>query len=198
MRGVIPEVDEISDLNITVEYDHLKLHPAIYHIPFPFDTTQFKPVEKKPLKKIIIGHAPTNRKAKGTDIIISTVEKLKKDYNVELLLIENLPYKKAIALKKECNLFIDQISELGYGINSLEAFALGIPVLSSLSEEFKTLCPGHPFIEVDNENLYDRLFYILKNPESLSELGLKGRKWVEEFHNPVNVVKKIHKLLKNV
>jgi len=198
IRGAIREIDQISDLNVTFEYDHLNLHPNIHLLPFPFDATLFKTEERQINKKIIVGHAPTNRAAKGTDFILSAIEKLQKQYPVELLLIENLPYKKAIALKNKCTIFIDQISELGYGINSLEAFALGIPVLSSLSEKFKEISPDHPFIEIDKSNLVEKFAELFENPETLPSLGLKGRKWVEDFHDPVNVVKKINSLLENV
>jgi len=197
-RGVIPEIDKLSNLNVTFEYDHLKLHPHIYHIPFPFDVSGFQPVEIKTDGRLTIGHAPTNRKAKGTDFILSTLDKLKKRYNFDIVLIENLPYEKAMDKKRECTLFIDQISELGFGINSLEALALGIPVLSSLAEEFKQLYPDHPFIEVNKNNLYDKLGEILNNPGFLKTCSLQCRKWVEHYHKPVNVVRKIKNLLDNV
>ena len=74
MRGVIPQIDAVSDLNVTVEFDHLTLHPNINHVFFPFDASEFKLATAKNENEVLIGHAPTNRAAKGSDVIIPIVK----------------------------------------------------------------------------------------------------------------------------
>lgn len=194
VRGVIPEIDEISDLNVTVEFDHLLFHPNITHVFFPFDSSSFKKVKTNNAGKLRIGHAPTNRLAKGSDRIIAELKRLQTYHNIEIVLIENLPYEEAVQLKATCDLFVDQIGDLGYGINSLEAFAMGIPVASSLARDFSLHYPDHPFIEVSAQTLASQLKPLLGNPELRKKLGEKGRRWVKKYHDPVKVVKKIHKL----
>ena len=64
------------------------------------DLKDWKPsynqMEKRPLR---IGHAPTHRLVKGTDVIIRSINLLKKKYDFEFILIEGL---KNIEAKNRC------------------------------------------------------------------------------------------------
>ncbi|MBD3290907.1 glycosyltransferase, partial [candidate division KSB1 bacterium] len=195
IRGVIPEIDVISDLNITDEFDHLRLHPDIHHVFFPFDWRKFEPVPKKQdTVKLIIGHAPTNRLAKGSDIIIPIIEKLAQEYPIELLLIEKMSYEQALRQKARCDIFVDQIGDLGYGINSLEALAMEIPVCSCLAPGFAEKYPHHPFIVVDARNLRHKLIELIGDKKKRQKVGIAGRKWVQEHHDARKIVRRIHEL----
>ena len=195
IRGVIPQIDSISDLNVTVEFDHLKLHPNIHHIFFPFNVEKFKPLPYRDEKMLRIGHAPTNRAAKGSDVIIPIVKKLEQNYPIKLILIENLPYQQALKRKAECQIFIDQIGDLGYGINSLESLAMGIPTCSCLAPGFEEQYPDHPFVVIDKQNLKSRLISLIKDKELRIKKGREGREWVKKYHDPIKVVQKIHELV---
>jgi hypothetical protein len=195
VRGVIPGIDALSDLNITDEFDHLQLHPDIHHIFFPFDWRNFKSAPKKAeFEPMIIGHAPTNRLAKGSDIIIPIVRELEKNLPIQLLLIEKMSYGQALKQKSRCDIFIDQIGDLGYGINSLEALAMEIPVCSCLAPGFAEKYPDHPFIVVEEHNLKDKLIELIHSENMRKQMGSVGRKWIIKHHDAVSVVKRIHKL----
>jgi len=193
-RGVIPAIDQLSDLNVTVEFDHIKLHPNIQHVFFPFNVDRFKVIPQNN-KKLRIGHAPTNRKAKGSDIIIPVIKRLaRENSNVEAVIIQNLPYSLAIETKQTCDIFVDQIGDLGYGINSLESLAMGIPTCSCLAPGFAEMYPDHPFVVVDAENLKSALQRLIDNADLRRDLGEKGRKWVSIHHDAGQIVKQIHLL----
>lgn len=192
VRGIIPQINSVSDLNVTVEYDHLKLHPNIRHIFFPFDVQKFKPLPYRDDEPLRIGHAPTNRAAKGSDMIIPIVKQLEQNFPVKLILIENLPYQEALKRKAECHIFIDQIGDLGYGINSLESLAMGIPTCSCLAPGFDEQYPDHPFIVIDSKNLKSRLISLIEDKELRINKARQGREWVKKYHDPIKVVKKIH------
>lgn len=194
IRGVIAAIDAIADLNITVEYDHLKIYPALHHIFFPFDSQKFKPLPYRDDKALRIGHAPTNRAAKGSDEIIKVVKELELDYPVKLVLIENLPYQQALHRKAECQIFIDQIGELGYGINALESLAMGIPTCSALATGFDKQYPDHPFIVINSQNLKSQLLSVILDKELRIVKAKEGCEWVKKYHNPIKVVQKIHEL----
>ena len=196
VRGVIPQIDAISDLNISVEFDHLQLHPNIYHVFFPFNAKKFKLACHQEESRVVIGHAPTNRAAKGSDVILSVVKSLEREYPVRLELIENLTYEQALEKKAKCHIFIDQIGDLGYGINGLESLAMGIPTCSCLASGFDEQYPDHPFIVVDEFNLKSRLIRLVKDKALRIQKGREGREWVKKYHNPVNVVRRIHELAK--
>jgi len=193
-RGVIPEIDDLADLTVSVEFDHLQLHPNIHHVFFPIDVSAFQSKRSANNGIVRIGHAPTNRKAKGSDIIVPVLKELELTHPVETVLIENLPYQKAIEVKGTLDIFVDQIGDLGYGINSLEALALGIPTCSCLAPGFEDRYPDHPFIVIDENNLRDKLIELVEDPEMRHRYGLKGRDWVLQHHDAIKSVQRIHEL----
>lgn len=193
-RGVIKPVDDAADVRVTVEYDHLKLHPSIHHVFFPFDARKFhvQPVRERRDGGLVIGHAPTNRAAKGSDIIIEVVNHLVSEIGGRLLLIENMSHQEALKAKAECDIFIDQIGDLGYGINSLESLAMGIPTCSCLVEGFAEQYPDHPFSEVTAENLFERLQELCLNFELRRKYAERSREWVERVHDGRESVRLIY------
>jgi len=193
-RGAIPKIDSLSDLNLTLEFDHLKLHPNIHHVFFPFELSQCEVRPESESKTIKIGHAPTNRQAKGSDQIIAAIKEIQSEHTVELVLIENLPHEESLTRKSECHIFVDQIGDLGYGINSLEALAMEIPVCSCLAPGFEKKYPEHPFVVIDEYNIKDQLVALISDGNLRRDLGKKGRNWVQKYHDAENVVKKIHQL----
>ena len=193
-RGVIPSIDALSDLNVTVEFDHLQYHPNIHHIPFPLGIFHFEMNNASDEGPVRIGHAPTSRAAKGSDIIIPIVRALENVYPAKLVLIEGMSYQNAIELKRSCHIFIDQIGDLGYGINSLESLAMAIPTCSSLAPGFHEAYPEHPFIEVSASSLKDQLIRLIENADLRGRLGKKGQTWVQRVHDAKSVVNKVHHL----
>lgn len=192
-RGVIPVIDKIADLNVTVEFDHLFIHPNIKHVSLPFDAQKFN-YKKAFSGKARIGHAPTNRAAKGSDVIIPVLNEIAEKFPVEIVLIENMSYNDAIKAKESCDIFVDQIGDLGYGINSLESLAMGITTCSCLAPGFEEIYPDHPFVVIDKSNLKEKLLELISTKEDLNENPEYGRKWVEQTHDAVKVVQRIHKL----
>ena len=196
VRGVIPEIDALSDLNISVEFDHQFLHPNLTHVPFPINPDRFPQQQKNIGDKLIITHAPTNRQAKGSDIIIPIVRQLESEFPIKFLLIEKLPYQSALALKAQSDIFIDQIGDLGYGISGLEALAMGIVTCSCVAPGFEKIYPNHPFILIDEHNLRDQLIKLITDQDFRMKKASEGYTWVKQVHHSVAVVKRIHQLAK--
>jgi hypothetical protein len=68
-------------------------------------------------------------------LIIEAVTNLAKSKDIELVLIEGLKYRDSLVLKAGCDLFIDQLGELGYGVSALESMALGIPTMNEIHSD---------------------------------------------------------------
>jgi len=194
-RGVIPEIDRLADLNVTLEFDHLALHPCLQHVFFPLDLRRFSLAPPRDESRLIIGHAPTNRAAKGSDTIIAVVQSLRNEFPIAFELIEGLPHQEALRRKARCDIFIDQLSELGYGINAIEALAMGICTCTGLEAGFAEKYPDHPFVEVNATNLGEQLTRLCRHPQERRRLRNYGREWVEQMHDARQVVRKIHELL---
>ena len=196
-RGVFKELDDMSDLNLTVEFDHLQLHKNIHYLFFPYDV---KKVEYNfpELKKVKIIHSPTNRLFKGTDKILKVIDDIKKSYDIEFILAENISRDKLLEIKKTCNLAIDQVGgELGgsgYGKNSIENLAMGIPTITEFSEEYLNFLPENPFITCGKDNLKSTLTKYIENVDLLKDISIKGRQWVEKYHSYESVNAKLERL----
>jgi hypothetical protein len=187
-RGVIPIIEQISDINFTVEFDHLKLHNNINYIFYPFDCSRYNIVHNEN-KKVRICHAPTNREIKGSNEIIKIVKGLEKDYPLELVLIEKMKNEDALKIKSTCDIMIDALGELGYGYNSLESMAMGIATCTELLPEYEKFISDHPFININKNNLKDKIIHLVSDKEFRIKKGLEARRWVEKYHNSINVVK---------
>ncbi len=185
-RGIFKELDEMSDLNLTVEYDHLELYKDLNYIYFPFDVNRYS-YNFNSSQKIKIIHSPTNRVFKGTDKIISVLEELKREKDFEFLLIENTEREKLLKLKRVCNLAIDQVGGemggTGYGKNSIENLAMGLPTITEFTGNYLKIIPENPFISCNIENLKDTLKRIIENPVMLKPFSENGREWVEKYHS---------------
>jgi hypothetical protein len=185
-RGIFKDLDEISDLNLTVEFDHQFIHPAINYIYFPFDTESYSfKINRNKILKII--HSPTNRLFKGTDKIIPVIEDLKKEIKIDFILAENMDRNSVLKLKSECDLAIDQVGGLfggtGYGKNSIENLSMGIPTITEFTDEYLNFINNNPFIHTNIENLRETIINLNNNRETLENLAINGRKWVENTHS---------------
>lgn len=126
-------------------------------IPVPTDDDMLKPKSKKDDSIIKIVHSPTNRAGKKTDALIRAVDLLKKEFDVELMLLEKVPYKKCLELKKEAHISFDNIGYGSYAGSSIEAMCFEQPSLVylnkvTLNEISKASDLECPLINVGGEN----------------------------------------------
>jgi len=195
IRGVIPVVDALSDLNLTCEFDLFNRYPKLKYLFLPFNTSQLEP-RRKENRKLKICHSPTNRSFKGTAKIIEVCKALEREWKAEFVLIEGKSHAETIEIKKTCDIAIDQIADgdLGYGVSSLETLSLAIPTCTFLSPVYEAFIPDHPFINVNENNLKEKLLELIDRPELREEKGLKGREWVERYHEAKTVVRKLYQI----
>ena len=193
-RGIFSELDEISDLNLTVEFDHLKIHSNINYIYFPFDNTSYE-TKPKNNSRIKIIHSPTNRKFKGTDKILKVISEVEQSRNIEFILLENMDRHKVLEIKSECDLAIDQVGgEMGgsgYGRNSIENLSMGVPTFTEFDAGYLSFLKDNPFINSTIDTLKENLLKVIDNQQLRKDLSLKGIRWVDEHHS----YKAVNKLL---
>jgi hypothetical protein len=84
----------------------------------------------EPFGEFTVCHAPTYRERKGTNIVIEAC----KLAGVRLALLERTTYVEVMRVKARCHLVVDQFA-YGYGNNAVEAWALGLPVVSNGSRK---------------------------------------------------------------
>lgn len=178
------------------------LGPGARFIPYShISLKEWQPVynqlERRPLR---IGHAPSNRKIKGTDIILTALEELAAEgYRYELALIEGLSNDQARLKYEQIDVLIDQLHAGWYGGLAVEVMALGKPVMVYIRDEDLRFIPAEmkaelPFLRVTMESVKEDLRRLMGMPrEELLALGQRSRRYVERWHDPLRIAEEIQR-----
>ncbi|MBT5716528.1 MAG: hypothetical protein HOI70_06425 [Opitutae bacterium] len=150
-------------------------------------------------KKFTIVHAPTQRAAKGSDLIISAVQSLQeKDSSIDLNLIENVPNEKALAFYNQADLIIDQVKIGWYGAFAVECMYMRKPVAVFINKRDLMHVPNemaaeipNAFIHINPLNIEEKLKQYIYDPIKLKEVAHYGESYAQKWHNPINVAKRI-------
>jgi glycosyltransferase involved in cell wall biosynthesis len=195
MRGAIEPVWDATDLHLTCEFDLYRRYPEIEYLFLPFDPSLVPPARPSG-ETVRICHAPRIRAVKGTDEIVDAVEDLSRNFPVEMVLIEDVPHEEALRLKSTCHIAIDQIAEgdMGYGVNSLESLAMGIPTVTNLSEAYQEFIPDHPFVLAVPGTLRSVLRELVLDRDMRERYGTAGPPWIQKRHHWKSVAETIHGL----
>lgn len=196
-RRVIAKFARIANRIYAVNPDLLHVLPkdAVFvpysHIFIDEWLPAYTQAEPRPLR---IVHAPSHRKVKGTDIIISALQKLRQQgFEFELLLVEGMSHAQARETYEKADVLIDQLFAGWYGGLAVELMALGKPVLVYIREEDLRFIPPQmkadlPFLNTTSDTLDSVLRKLLEMPrEELATLGKRSRDFVERWHDPIRI-----------
>lgn len=157
----------------------------VAYIPLRLDIDQFLPHYPDPEnKKIVIVHAPTNREGKGTKFVTEAIERLKEKYEFEFILVEHKTNDEAKEIYKKADIVIDQLRGGTYGVLSIESMAMGKPVICYVSDTMKKDFPDElPIVSASIYDVGEKIEKLILNGELRYELGIKGRKYAECYHD---------------
>ncbi len=176
------------------------LGPGARFIPYShISLDEWRPVytqlERRPLR---IGHAPSHRKVKGTDLILEALAQLSVEgHEYELVLIEGLPNDQARLKYEQIDVLIDQLHAGWYGGLAVEVMALGKPVMVYIRDEDLQFIPSEmkaelPFLRVTMETVKDDLRRLMQMPRNeLFALAQRSRSYVERWHDPLRIAQEI-------
>jgi len=195
----IHKLDRYADAIFAVNPD------LFYFLPeqtkfLPYTIGAWNQIGVTPLRDLRKGlkilHSPTDRGAKGSKIIIQTLQKIKKQYGerVEIILVENISNRQALQIYSEVDLAIDQILIGWYGGFAVEMMKMGKPVMAFIREGDLKYIPKEmaeeclqTIINVTPSSLYERLCFLIENPETLKRYREAGLDYVHRWHSPVYV-----------
>ena len=158
--------------------------------------------------KVRVAHAPTHEALKSTRAFVAAMDRLIAEGEpVEMELIHHAQWYECLARKATADIFFDQVI-LGFGCNSVEAWGMGIPVISGVDPD-RAEALGHPIGDVQAE--YQRRFgYLpyypatedtiygaikaLLDPVLRTELAERGKQHVRAYHHEPVVVEKLQGL----
>jgi glycosyltransferase involved in cell wall biosynthesis len=154
---------------------------------------EFRLLPKKDVKILNIMHAPTDKGFKGTKFIVDAINTLKKEgYPIKFTQVEGVTHEDLMKEYEKCHIFIDQILGGWYGTASIEAMAVGRPVVCFIRKNyFNYIDYGDdlPLINADPDSILEVLRDTIQlSMAELSDIGYSSRKYVEKYHESSNVV----------
>lgn len=186
----------IGAVSVVSTIDLLSYDPDLVWLPAPFDVGALLELRKrhKPRagKVVRIAHSPSDRKLKSTPAVQVAVKRLAERYPIEFDLIEDVPWSECLARKAAADIVIDQFN-LGYGCNSIEAWAMGIPVVAGTTSQVTrdrmlSILGELPFYEASEDTLYDRLRELVADKELRVKWGRKGLAYARRWHDDKAIV----------
>lgn len=130
----------------------------------------------------LIVHAPSRMVSKGTPAVLGAIERLAGQLPFDVDLVHDVPRAEALKRIQNCDIFIDQLIVGDFGMAALEAMALGKPVIAYVKPSLRDRYPsGLPVVDATPESLEDVLRALLAAPARRAELGMLGRRFVEEY-----------------
>ncbi len=128
-------------------------------------------------------HAPNHPHFKGTRFLVACVEQLRRDgYDVELVLVQDLTNEEAMEEYKKADIVADQFIIGWHGNFAVEAMALGKPVVAYIRKPDVYLPSGLacPIVSANPDQLRDALIRLATQPQVRFDLGVQGRRYVEQ------------------
>ncbi len=160
------------------------------------DPREWKPIDPRLEGVPVVVHAPTDRAVKGTDQLVAAVDRLRSEgVEVELVLVEGVTRKQARSAYEQADVVVDQLVTGWYGGISVEAMALGKPVVAYVADEDAARAPANlvhelPIVRATSDSVHAVLRELLTTRRGeLVELGRRGRSFVERWHDPVVVAR---------
>lgn len=173
----------------------------VHVLPIAIDLSRFPYMgTNAPQSRIpLIVHAPTNPLFKGTEAIERALEALKPTYNFRYLRIEKMNHDTAARMYREADIIVDQVLCGSYGLLSVEAMALGKPVVTYIRDDLIDTFPaGLPIVNANPDTLARKLAWLLDNRDVWPHLAKAGRSYVERHHAMDAVVPKLLTIYANL
>lgn len=153
---------------------------------------------RPPGKPLRIAHAPTNRALKSTDVILDVLARLP----VEVDLIEGVSWRECLRRKAACDIYVDELT-LGYGMNALECWAMGMPVVSGIADpQFRRdaleAWGQLPWADANADTLEAVVGQLIDFAVIRQGYADRGREFAYRYHSPAAVIDRLSTLLVRV
>ena len=149
---------------------------------------KFNSEENKILKVL---HAPSAPNKKGTDIIESTLDRLKNEgLSFDFVSVRNLPHQEVLDLLSNSDILIDELVFHGPGGISFEAMLSGCAVATRYIESSPAVFRP-PIWSINAESIYEKLKILLTDSQIRRELVNKGREYALDNNAVENVTLEI-------
>jgi glycosyltransferase involved in cell wall biosynthesis len=135
-------------------------------------------------RRPLMVHAPSNKCKKGTEALQEVLGQLRGSYDCDFKLMHEMARPEALAMIAQSDIFLDQFTIGAEGLASHEAMALGKPVVCFIKNSLQARYPPSlPIVMADQPGLGAAITGLLKDGRRRRELGMRGREYMETFHD---------------
>lgn len=197
-RRMIQRMATYCDAIYAVNPDLLHVLPAgTKFVPYShISLAEWTPIypDAESTAPLRIGHAPSDRQVKGTDLVLRAIEALRSEgHRLEMILVEGVSHEAAKQRYESIDLLVDQLFAGWYGGLAVEAMALGKPVIVYIREGDLHFVPEAmrcelPFVQAGPDTILDDLRSVVTMSRGeLHALGRRSRAFVERWHDPLKI-----------
>jgi len=174
-----------ADARVVGSYAALRFIPFEAEVlPPGIDLSRYDPVPPIERERVRIVHAPSHLEKKGTEWVIEACKQLPVDLDV----VHGVLNEQALERYKQADIVVDQLLRDWHGVFSIEAMALGKPVVTSLDEHAVRQTEEAygikvPIVRATKDDLVEKLRPLVESFGERKRLGEAGRAYVERVHD---------------
>lgn len=190
------ELLNMVDGYIPIWYEYympFKDYPTCHDvIRIPINASKFEYKANVVKDKIVFYHG-SRSECKGTRFIKAAFEKMQKHYGDkgEFVCAGMLPFDEYMKLVERTNVIVDDANSYSVAMNGFFSMLKGKlimggaePVANEMygydSNPIFNICP-------DVDQICDTMIDIINHKDEIEEIGLKGRQFVEKYHNYIDI-----------
>jgi glycosyltransferase involved in cell wall biosynthesis len=177
---------KVADARIVGSYDAARWVPDAHVVPPGIDLARYEPTPPSGNGRVLAVHAPSNRRKKGTDLVVAACEQV----GVDLDIVEGVRHDEAVKRFARADVIVDQLNAGWYGLFAIESMALAKPVLAFLNDDAverteRAFGTAVPVVNVTKETLAARLREIVDaGADERRRIGEASRAYIERVHDP--------------
>jgi glycosyltransferase involved in cell wall biosynthesis len=182
---LFPVIDAFDGPKLVSTPDLLVDVPGAIWLPVVVDIDAWstdQPVMQREVP--IVLHAPSRASLKGTVYAEDAMRVLSAEGLIDYRRIEGVAPADMPEQLAQADIVLDQFSIGIYGVLAAQAMAAGRVVVSHLTDEFRSLCPGPvPIVEATPDRIVEVVRGLLEDREGAVAQAQAGRRYVEEIHS---------------
>ena len=167
------------------------------YVPGAIPVNYLLKMKRKHKGRPIICQSPSSYKRKDTQRIVKI---LSKDRKLRIRIIHGVPWEECLRQKAEADIYVGSF-RTAYGISSLEAMAMKIPVMAHYPEFTKKAVLKHigylPYYDCKLENLLEGVHNLCAT-KTYYKYANRGFNYMKKYHDYPVVARKFSTLCKEV
>ncbi len=176
---------EYVDTFIVQDPEMREYMPNAHVVPRGIDLSEWQTVGIERTERPLVVHAPSKSELKGTRFLLEAVEELRQEgVPFDFQLIQGMPHAEAAAAFRRADIVVDQLVIGWYGVVTIEALALGKPVIVYVREDLaRDFTPRIPIANANPDTVKAVLRDLVADYEQRVALAEAARPFVEQVHD---------------